>query len=69
MHFIAVFWKILELIFHGQLITSTEDTIISCILFWYIYKSELLLKKNSEERIKLKYGKRRSDRNAQGNAG
>lgn len=37
---ICFIWNMLELVLYGMRITSVEDTIISFILYYYIFQSE-----------------------------
>ena len=39
---ISLIWRGLELCFYGEARESNEDTIISLVLLWYIWKSEAL---------------------------
>ena len=39
---ISLLWRGLELCFYGEARESNEDTIISLVLLWYIWKSEVL---------------------------
>lgn len=39
---ISLLWRGLELYFYGEARESNEDTIISLVLLWYIWKSETL---------------------------
>lgn len=47
--FISVLWQILEIALYREIRPSNEDTIIGCILLWYIWKSEIAMETMKED--------------------